>query len=252
MIPFSYYTHSKIRVPEGHSTKIVVFGASGPTGRLITSRALEAGHEVTAVTRRPEAFPLRHERLRVVGADVHEPKAVDVAVSGQDAVLSSLGVPYSRQPVTVYSDGVGNIMTAMGRHGVPRLVCISASLTDPTLGPHGGFFVDKVAGPIVAYFGRTLYADMARMEALVKASELDWTIMRPNGLFETEHVTDYRMAEDYLNASYTSRADLADATLRQLVSDEYVRKICAVATVSEKPGIIQLILRESRGKKAAA
>lgn len=232
--------------------KIVVFGANGPTGRLITSQAVEAGHEVTAVTRRPDDFPLRHEQLRVVGADVHDSAAVEAAVSGQDAVLSSLGVPYTRQPVTVYSAGVGNIAAAMTRHGVCRLVCVSSSLTDPDLGPHGGFFVDKVAGPIVAYFGRTLYADMARMETLVKESTLDWTIMRPSGLFETQSVTDYRMAPDYLNASYTSRADLASAMLHQLDSDEYLRKACAIATVAEKPSIIQLILRESSGKQTAA
>ncbi|GMA24933.1 hypothetical protein GCM10025864_26920 [Luteimicrobium album] len=117
-------------------------------------------------------------------------------MAGQDAVLSSLGVPYSRQPVTVYSTGATNVVAAMRQHQVRRLVCVSASLTDPTLGPHGGFFVDKVAGPLVAYFGRTVYADMARMESLVRASGLDWTVMRPSGLFETGHVTDYRTAED--------------------------------------------------------
>lgn len=233
--------------------RIVVFGANGPTGRLVTGQALGAGHVVTAVTRRPDEFPLHGERLRVVGADVRDPAAVDAAIVGQDAVLSSLGVPYSRQPVTLYSEGASNIMAAMGSRGVRRLVCVSASLTDRTLGPHGGFVVDKIAGPIVAYFGRTVYADMARMESLVRASSgLDWTIMRPSGLFETAQVTEYRTAEDYLNAPYTSRADLADAMLRQLASDRYVRKSCAVATVAEKPGIIQLLLREGSGKKAAA
>ena len=232
--------------------KIVVFGANGPTGRLVTSQALVAGHEVTAVTRRPDEFPLRDNGLRVVGADVHDPAAVQAAVAGQDAVLSSLGVPYSRRPVTVYSAGTGNIVTAMETCGVRRLVCVSASLTDPTLGPHGGFVVDKIAGPIVAYFGRTVYADMNRMEALVRASDLDWTIMRPNGLFATANVTDYRLAEDYFNASYTSRNDLADAMLRQLSSDDYLRKICAVATFAEKPSIVQLLVREGNGKKAVA
>ncbi len=232
--------------------KIVVFGANGPTGRLVTTRALAAGHDVTAVTRRPEEFPQHGDRLRVVGADVHDPEAVDAVVSGHDAVLSSLGVPYSREPVTVYSEGARNIIAAMGHHGVRRLVCVSASLTAPELGPHGGFFVDKVAGPIVAYFGRTVYADMARMEALVRSSDLDWTIMRPNGLFETESVTDYRMAEDYLDGAYTSRTDLADAMLRHLSSDAYVRKICAIATVEQKPRIVQLLLREGGAKKATA
>lgn len=232
--------------------KIVIFGSNGPTGRLVVSQALKAGHEVTAVTRHPGAFPFDDEHLRVIDADVYDPAAVDAAVSEQDAVLSSLGVPYSRKPITVYSTGVGNIVKAMNHHGVERLVCVSASLTDATLGPHGGFFVDRVAGPMVAYFGRTLYADMARMEELVRGTELKWTVMRPNGLFETPGVTDYQMAEDYLNASYTSRADLAAAMLHQLDSDEYLRKVCAVATVSEKPSIIQLLLREGSGKKAAA
>ncbi|GAA4491161.1 NAD(P)-dependent oxidoreductase [Microbacterium panaciterrae] len=229
--------------------KLIIFGANGPTGRLLTDQALASGHEVTAVTRRPEAFGMRHDRLQVVGADVHDADAVDAALAGQDAVLSVLGVPYSRQPVTVYSEGTGNIMTAMRTHGVRRLVCVSASLTDPSLGPHGGFFVDKVAGPIVSYFGRTVYADMARMEALVRASALDWTIMRPNGLFETAQVTGYRLAEDYLDAAYTSRADLAAAMLHQLSSDAFLRKICAIGTVDEKPRLLALLLREGSSAK---
>ncbi|MEV6257249.1 NAD(P)H-binding protein [Nocardia sp. NPDC051911] len=48
--------------------RITVFGANGPTGRLLTGQALDAGHEVAAVTRRPDSFPLRHARLEVVGA----------------------------------------------------------------------------------------------------------------------------------------------------------------------------------------
>ena len=229
--------------------RIAVFGANGPTGRLIVSQSLDAGHEVTAITRHPDAYPTLDGNLRVVSADVHDAEAVDRAVAGQDAVLSSLGVPYTRKPVTVYSAGIANITAAMKRHRVDRLVCVSASLTDPSLGPHGGFFVDKVAGPLVSYFGRTVYADMARMERLVTESGLGWTIMRPNGLFETPRVTDYQLAENYLDASFTSRADLADAMRAQLQSDEYLRKICAVATVTEKPSLIQLLLREGSGKK---
>jgi putative NADH-flavin reductase len=231
--------------------KIVVFGANGPTGRLVTGQALAAGHDVTVVSRNPDAFPLRDGRLRVVGADVHDPDAVDRVIAGQDAVLSSLGVPYSREPISVYSAGVSSIMRAMSHHGVQRLVTVSSGQTDPTLGPHGGFFVDKVASPIVGYFGRTLYADMARMEALLKASDLEWTVMRPSGLFDIDHVTDYRVAENYLNGSYTARSDLANAMLHQLNSNEYTRKFCAIITVAEKPSVIRLLLREG-GKKAAA
>jgi uncharacterized protein YbjT (DUF2867 family) len=57
--------------------RITVFGANGPTGRLLTDQALAVGHQVAAVTRQPESFPLHHDRLEVVGADVLDPVAVD-------------------------------------------------------------------------------------------------------------------------------------------------------------------------------
>jgi nucleoside-diphosphate-sugar epimerase len=232
--------------------RIAIFGANGPTGRILTAQALDAGHLVTAVTRKPQDFPLEATGLSVVGADVYNSADVDAIVAGQDAVLSTLGVPYSRRPITVYSAGTGNIMRAMVRHGVRRLVCVSSSATDPTGGPHGGFFFDKVLQPLVTnLLGRTLYEDMRRMEAAVAASGLDWTIMRPSGLFETDSVTDYKVAVDYLNGTFTSRTDLADSMLRQLTSDEFVHKALAVATFAQKPSLIHLLAREASSRKAA-
>lgn len=232
--------------------KIAIFGANGPTGRILTRQALDAGHAVTAVTRNPGEFPLDAPGLTVVGADVYNSEEVERVVAGQDAVLSTLGVPYGRQPIRVYSEGTGNIMRAMTRHGVRRLVCVSSSATDPAAGPHGGIFFSKVLQPLITnLLGRTLYEDMRRMEAAVAASGLEWTIMRPSGLFETESVTDYRMAVDYLNGTFTSRVDLADSMLRQLSSREYVRKVAAVATFDQKPSLIRMIAREASSKKSA-
>lgn len=232
--------------------KIAIFGANGPTGRILTAQALDAGHAVTAVTRRPQDFPLEARGLDVVGADVYNFEEVDAVVEGKEAVLSTLGVPYSRQPITVYSAGTGNIIRAMGSHGVRRLVCVSSSATDTTAGPHGGFFFNKMLQPLVTkLLGRTLYEDMWRMEKAVAASGLDWTIMRPSGLFETESVTDYKMAVDYINGIFTSRTDLADSMLRQLTSDEFVRQTVAVATFAQKPSLIKLLVREASSKKAA-
>jgi len=57
--------------------------------------------------------------------------SVEEAVAGQDAVLSTLGVPYSRKPITLYSQGTAHIVWAMNRYGVRRLVCVSSSGVDP-------------------------------------------------------------------------------------------------------------------------
>ena len=86
--------------------QIAVFGANGGTGRLLTQQALDAGYDVVAVVRRPAQFPLAHERLTVVEADIHDVEAVARAVAGSEAVLSTLGVPFTRKPIDVYSAGI--------------------------------------------------------------------------------------------------------------------------------------------------
>src|ERR1700733_6408904 len=98
--------------------KLAIFGANGPTGRLLTEQALAAGHTVTAFTRHAEAFPLRHEHLRVVQGDALDLAAVNTAVAGQDAVLSTIGPKYSRKPITLYSAVIANVIQAMHVNGV--------------------------------------------------------------------------------------------------------------------------------------
>lgn len=222
--------------------KIVIFGANGATGKILTKQALAGGYAVTAITRHPEAFPLQYEHLQVMRGDVFDLAAVEQAVAGQDAVLSTLGVPFSRKPIALYSEGIEHIVQAMNRYGVRRLVCVSSSATDPQiryLDSGGGFIFEKVLKPIVINtIGRTTYTDMERMETLVMNSHLDWVIIRPSGLFETPSVTNYQIAEAHINKQYTSRADLADCMLQQLTSDRYLHKAVAVATISAQPSML--------------
>jgi putative NADH-flavin reductase len=111
--------------------KLVIVGANGPTGRLVTNMAIAEGHAVTAVTRRPDSFPLHSSRLQVARADVLNATAVDGVVAGQEAVISALGVPYTTHPVAVYSQGTHNIVHAMKNHGLRRLVCVSSLGVSP-------------------------------------------------------------------------------------------------------------------------
>jgi putative NADH-flavin reductase len=226
--------------------RIVVFGANGLTGRLLVSQALAAGHRVTAVTRHPDQFPQQHSNLTVAGADIHDQAAVDTVVGGANAVLSTLGVPFGRQPVTVYSLGTRNILAAMQRHHLRRLVVVSSSATDAKPYPDAGFFFNRVLQPfVVNLLGKTVYDDMRRMEELVRNSDLDWTIVRPSGLFDTEVVSDYDLAEDHIGGRFTARSDLAAAMLAQLDDQRYVRKTIAIATSQNVPSMAQLVLREA-------
>jgi len=229
--------------------RTVVFGANGPTGRQLIDQALAAGHEVTAVTRRPGSIATR-AGLTVVTADVADPDAVDAAVAGSDAVLSALGVPLTREPITVYSRGATTIIAAMHRHGVKRLITISSSIMDPTWRPTGEFFFNNVMDPLVnRRMGRTAHADMRRMEAIVRSSDLNWTIARPSGLFDHPAVTDYHVAPDVADGLFTARSDLAAGMVAQLTDDRYARRAMAVITTQVRPSIVGLIWREAISKK---
>jgi putative NADH-flavin reductase len=229
--------------------RMVVYGANGATGRLIVSQALDAGHSVVAVTRRPADFPLADDRLVVEEADVHDADAVDRTVRGADAVLSSLGVPFTRKPVTVYSAGIAAIIRAMSRHGVKRVIAVSSSATEPSHHAEGGFLLNRVIQPLVtATIGRTTYVDMRRMEQLLAASDLDWTVMRPSGLFDAPGVSAYHLRADRAEGIFTSRADLAASILAQATSTEWVRRKVAVNTSEGAPTLFRMLRREALGR----
>lgn len=225
--------------------RLAVFGANGPTGRLVTRLALEEGHEVVAFTRHPAGFPLQHERLDVVGGDVHDAPAVAGAIDGTDAVVSTLGVPYAKTPITVYSEGVANVMAGMRWAGIKRFACVSSSAIAVHREPLGGFVFERILEPYLVHkLGRTLYDDLRRMEAMVADSDLAWTIVRPSGLFDAPTVSAYRVAIDFIAHRFTARIDLADCLVRQALDDTYARTTIAVATTTAHPSMLKLIWRE--------
>lgn len=226
--------------------KLAVFGANGPTGRLLSAHALADGHEVVAVTRHPESFPIDGEGLTVRAADVYDARAVGRAVEGVDAVLSSLGVPFTRRPIDVYSAGARHILAAMEAHAVKRLVVVSSSAVEPYVHADAGFLLNRVIQPLItATIGRSTYADMRRMEAIVRASQLNWTILRPSGLFDLPRPTAYRLDPERADGAFTARADLAAAMLAQVDDDRFVRAVAAVTTTEQTPTVWQLVRNEA-------
>ncbi|MQY19165.1 NAD(P)-dependent oxidoreductase [Nocardia macrotermitis] len=226
--------------------RIAVFGANGPTGRLLTDLALAAEHDVVAVTRRPDSFPLHHDRLTVAGADVLDQAALDPVLAGTDAVLSVLGVPFGRAPVVTYSHGIGNIIAAMRRQGVRRLVAVTSTAVDPHPYADAGFLFNRVLQPyVVNVLGKTVYDDMRRMEDLIRASTVEWTIVRPAGLYDRPDITAYHIAEGRAEGRFTARTDLA-ASLLALAGDvRYLRKAVGVITTVGNPGFFRLVRKEA-------
>ncbi|PWJ54162.1 Putative NADH-flavin reductase [Quadrisphaera granulorum] len=198
--------------------RVTVFGASGPTGQLVCRLALEAGHEVRAASRRTDWPAPASTSLTTVSADVSTGRGVEEAIRGADAVLSALGTAYSRHPISVYSVGTRAILDALTAVGDGRrLVVVSSGLTYPPP-PAFGFLADKVVFPLLrGIIGRSLYADMRRMEELLRdRPDVDWTVMLPGRLIDAPAPSTYRLDLDHPTQTSTARIDLAAAMVAEL------------------------------------
>jgi putative NADH-flavin reductase len=192
--------------------RIAVIGATGRTGRQVVAQALERGHEVTAVARRPEGVESAAERLTVVAADAHDGEALRAAVDGSEAIVSALGAAAGRDETDLYSTGIANLLRAMDGGWVRRLAVISASPAGPRDEQPAVF--RYLIGPILERLFGGAYADMRRMERTLEHREdVDWACLRPPRLV-TQPAGGYRLGRRPLPRTRSlSYPDLAAALL---------------------------------------
>ncbi|OLF17330.1 NAD(P)-dependent oxidoreductase [Actinophytocola xanthii] len=209
--------------------RLAVFGATGGTGRSVIAQALAAGDKVTALARDPSALAEFGDRITVVGGDVLDPAAVAAVVAGSEAVVSALGIGMHRHATTVYSVGTGNILDAMAAEGTSRLLVVSTtSLEIPSRRQFAEWFLARfLLHKILA----KPYADMAEMERRVRASDLDWTLVRAARLTTGPATGRYRTAlgEKLRGCWSISRADVAHYLLAHVGDASTFRTTAEIA-----------------------
>ncbi|MCK9377424.1 MAG: SDR family oxidoreductase [Syntrophobacterales bacterium] len=201
---------------------ILIIGATRGIGLQLLDQALQAGHTVTALVRNPQRLTKQHKRLRVITGDILDPEAVQGAMVGQEAVCLTIGIGVTWKPVTVFSAGTRNVLESMRREGVRRLICVTGIGAGESQG-HGGLLYDRLVKPLLL---NTIYADKDRQEALIQASEADWTIVRPGFLTNGLLTKKYRVISKLsgVTAGKISRADVADFILEELAANRYLRQ----------------------------
>lgn len=205
--------------------RLLILGATGPTGQHLVRQALGLGHEVAAFVRDPAKLPITSPGLQVVtGALPESAQALAGALRGKDAVLSALGVRNALRAHGLIETSMRVLVPAMQGAGVRRLIVVSAfgvgaSRRDAPLLPRfmyrlllGDIFADKLAG-----------------EAIVRASDLAWTLLYPTMLTDGPRTGRYRVGERLAlrGMPKISRADVADFALRQLTDSNWIGR-CAV------------------------
>ncbi len=201
--------------------RLLVFGATGGTGRALLNQGLEQGHQVTAFVRNPAALEAR-PGLTIVQGDVTDAAAVGRAVAGHEAVLSALG-PRGGQ-YGVLPGGVQNIVAAMSQAGVRRLIHVSSFGVGDSLAQMG-WVARQIVVPL---FLRKALDEKEIEEGIIRASDLDWIIARPGGLEDGPRTGVYRCITDpreKVGQPRIARADVADFMLQNLADARFVRRV---------------------------
>jgi putative NADH-flavin reductase len=170
--------------------RVAVIGASGRTGRATVKHALAAGMDVVSVVRNPSSAP---EETTVARADARDREALAAGIKGADAVVSCLGHTADDHDPAVLRDGAAALVDAMTSVGVSRLVAVSAA---------GAFVAGDdplsrfIAKPILARVLRANNEDTRAMEAVIRASDTSWTLLRPSRLIAGDGRAGYRSRLD--------------------------------------------------------
>jgi len=207
--------------------KIVVFGASGGTGIKIVEQALQAGHTITAFVRSPSKITIQHPNLALFQGDVMDATAVEKAIIGQDAVISTLGPTRPSVP-GMMETAAQNIVAGMKKHGIRRIISTTgAGVRQPQDKPK---LMDHLIGALLNLLAKGVVLDSAANVKVIQASDLDWTVVRFPRLMDGAHTGKYRLGYVSKDSSaQLSRADGADFVLKELTGKQWLRKLPLVS-----------------------
>jgi putative NADH-flavin reductase len=200
--------------------KIVVFGASGATGRELVRQAAASGHEILAFVRGPSASA--DPAVRVMRGDIVDERGVRRALRGQDAAISAVGAPTPFQPYPAFREGIRNILAGFDDAASRRFVYLSF-VGVPESRDQFGFIGRHLIAPRVL---RHATEGHRVNEELIKASDTDWTIVRAPKLTNGPRTSSYRVGahlEPRGIVPTLARADVAELILRQLSDAAHVR-----------------------------
>jgi uncharacterized protein YbjT (DUF2867 family) len=195
--------------------RLAVFGGAGRTGRLVVDRALERGHDLAALVRRPDAG-LPPGVTPVVG-DARDPAVLDRVLDGAQGVMSVMAIQAGTEPTTELSDATRAIAEAMHARGISRLVVTT----------NASVFHDReVADPY-----RIVALEHRRNVAMLRESPLAWTVLAPRFLTDDDAAGRYDAAIDAAAPGGSiTRADLAAAVVDALERDDWIGHVVGVSS----------------------
>ncbi len=204
--------------------RVLIIGASRGVGLETVRCALAEGHRVRAFARGAASIAIDHPELEKIAGDALDSAAVARALQGVDAVIEVLGAPKdlgaTLRGTKLFSTATRILIDAMREQGVGRLVAVTGLGAGDSRGQLG-FLYDALFFPLVL---KRVYDDKDVQEQMIKASGLDWTIVRPGILKDGEATGRARALTDPKDwrAAPIRRADVARFIVREAFERRFV------------------------------
>lgn len=199
--------------------RIVVFGASSASGKLLVEKALSKGHSVTAFVRDASKLGMTHIKLKTVSGNAVDPAQVEDVVRESDAVLSTLGP--KGKPAVMAARSTQNIVDAMEKHGIKRLVLVSVAGIAVPQDNRKKNLIDGLLKLLL----KDVFLDRENQIAVLQASKVEWVAVRVPRLTDEPAKGSVKAFFGSPNPSFkVTRADLAEFMLEQLTSDQWLRQ----------------------------
>lgn len=205
--------------------KLLVIGGTAGIGRRVVDVALARGHAVRAMGRSADALPQDVPGLEPFVGDALNGEDTRRALDGVDVVVLALGIKESVsmlwREVSLFSSATATLLAAMNETGIARLIAVTGFGAGDSRRAMSA--VERVGHGLI--LGKP-YADKDRQEALITASGVDWTIVRPTILTNAAATGRYRVLadpEDWRNG-LVSRADVAAFIVEEAERGEFLRR----------------------------
>ena len=201
--------------------KILIIGATGPTGRHVLDLALKSGDTVTVLARRPEALEDVKDNITVIAGDATSREDVAKAMQGQEAVIATLGTGGSLRVNGLFTRAAEAVVHAAKQAGVSRLVWLSSFGVGETF--RDASLLQKIMYRTLL---RDLYENKEASEKIIRESGLDWTIVYPTGLTNGPATGRYRTDDRIRMKGFPriSLADVADFLYKAVRDDAWIRR----------------------------
>ena len=209
--------------------KIAISGASGRTGFRIAEEAVKKGLNVRQIIRKNSKVSERLKNIETIRVSLDNKKELDKSLENIDALIIATGARASLDltgPAKVDALGVYRQLQSCKRVGIKRVILVSSLCT-------GKFFHP------LNLFGLILIWKKIG-ENFIRNSSLDWTIIRPGGLKESEDIKsekiEYSKEDTQIKGSIPRRL-VAKCCIDSLKTNESINKIIEITSSIENKKI---------------